>query len=64
MLDSKKKVLMIEAGTFNKFRRCPVLFSGTGCVGCGGNARSSAELGALAVRSAAGSYPNIPPEAD
>jgi len=45
MLESEKKVLMIEAGTFNKFRRCPVLFNGTGCAGCGGKCQIISGVG-------------------
>lgn len=45
VLESKKKVLIIESGAMNKFRRCPVLFSGTGCVGCGGRCQIISGVG-------------------
>ncbi|MFA5249731.1 MAG: hypothetical protein WC397_04385 [Candidatus Paceibacterota bacterium] len=45
MLSNDKKVLIIEAGTSNKFRRCPVLFGGRGCVGCGGNCQIISGVG-------------------
>ncbi|MDD4875099.1 MAG: FAD-dependent oxidoreductase [Candidatus Pacebacteria bacterium] len=45
MLEKGKKVLIIEAGTENKSRRCPVLFSGKKCAGCGGKCQIISGVG-------------------